>query len=173
MLTRVFGWVGTFFHAKSRNQVKIKRKKRKKKKFHRCTAACCTAKEGRWWWHRPTLRCIFMDVGSWGFTILYDLQFSSDTQMWREEIVRLGASCCLGSSTSSRWSRERVLSSVLRSRGNRFADNERVTLWFRDSTTNRLSKRDASSRDSASEPRAGDFLEQLGCPTSRRVTLKG
>jgi len=123
----------------------------------------------------PPNIAMYLDVGSWRFTILYDLQFSSDTQMWREEIARFGASCCLGSSTNSRWSREHVLSSVLRSHDNRFADNERVTLWFRDSTTNRLSKRDAdaSSRDSASEPRASDFLEQLGCPTSRRVTLKG
>lgn len=36
------------------------------------------------------------------FTIFYDLQFSSDTQMWREEIARLSASRCPGSSTSPR-----------------------------------------------------------------------
>lgn len=45
---------------------------------------------------RPTSRCIFMGVRSWRFTILYDLQFSSDTQMWKEEIARLGAPCYLG-----------------------------------------------------------------------------
>jgi len=41
---------------------------------------------------------------------------------------------------------------------------------------NRLSERDADAtraETAQSVPCAGDFLEKLGCPTSRRVTLKG
>lgn len=122
-----------------------------------------------------TAMYFYMDEGSWGFTILYDLQFSSDTQMWKEEIARCDASCCLGSSTSPRRSRGHALSSVLRRTDDKAIDLRitNTTLQFRDSMTDRLSERDALSRDSAGEPHAGDLLEQPGCPTSRRVTLKG
>lgn len=51
--------------------------------------------------------------GFGGFTILYDLRFSSDTQMWKEEIARHGAPRCLGPLRVLFVNREDALRSML------------------------------------------------------------
>ena len=77
-----------FFFTREIAKIELKSKKRREMKKKKRNSIAVTAsyaalrKKGGGNGHRPTLRCTFMDVEELGdFTILYDLQFSSDTQM--------------------------------------------------------------------------------------------
>lgn len=120
----------------------MKKERGREGKFHRCRRVL-HCERGAAGMAPPDVAMYFYgrgELGGGGFTTLYDLQFSSDTQMWKEEIAGLGAPRCPGSSTSSRRSRF-----INQSRA-------RTTIVFVDNEGTRCPR---ESRDETPIPRAG------------------